>query len=105
MYKSLAEAIRDAEARGVSLSTVALEAESADGGRSIAHIRHALSRALTVMRGAITIFAVSGCANAGTAPDAIKVAASSHALETHFGALRFAVFIMSLVGREIWRIW
>ena len=54
MYKSLADAIRDAEARGVSLATVALEAESADGGRTIADIRHALSRALGIMRGAIT---------------------------------------------------
>ncbi len=54
MYKSLAEAIRDAEQRGVSLSTVALEAESADGGRTIADIRSALSRALHIMRGAIT---------------------------------------------------
>lgn len=54
MYKSLADAIRDAEARGVSLSTVALEAESLDGGRTIADIRHALSRALDIMRGAIT---------------------------------------------------
>ena len=54
MYKSLAEAIRDAEQRGVNLATVALEAESADGGRTIADIRSALGRALQVMRGAIT---------------------------------------------------
>ena len=54
MYKSLADAIRDAEARGVSLATVALEAESNDGGRTIADIRHTLGRALTIMRGAIT---------------------------------------------------
>ena len=54
MYKSLAEAIRDAELRGVSLATVALEAESADGGRTIADIRSALARALHIMRGAIT---------------------------------------------------
>ena len=54
MYKSLAEAIRDAESRGVSLATVALEAEAADGGRSIADIRDALTRALHIMRGAIT---------------------------------------------------
>ena len=53
MYKSLADAIRDAEARGVTLATVALEAESADGGRSIADIRDALGRALRIMRGAI----------------------------------------------------
>jgi L-serine dehydratase len=54
MYKSLAEAIRDAEARGVTLSQVALEAEASDGGRSIADIRNALRRALDIMRGAIT---------------------------------------------------
>jgi L-serine dehydratase len=54
MYKSLAEAIRDAEARGVTLSQVALEAEALDGGRSIADIRNALRRALDIMRGAIT---------------------------------------------------
>ncbi|MDZ7632746.1 MAG: L-serine ammonia-lyase, iron-sulfur-dependent, subunit alpha [Gemmatimonadaceae bacterium] len=54
MYKSLADAIRDAEARGVPLSTVALEAEAADGGRTIADIRSALARALQIMRGAIT---------------------------------------------------
>lgn len=54
MYRSLAEAIRDAENRGVALSTVALEAECADGGRTIADIRQALGRALAIMRGAIT---------------------------------------------------
>lgn len=53
MYRSLADAIRDAESRGVSLSTVALEAESADGGRTVADIRAALTRALHIMRGAI----------------------------------------------------
>ncbi|GLC26120.1 L-serine ammonia-lyase, iron-sulfur-dependent, subunit alpha [Roseisolibacter agri] len=53
MYRSLAEAVRDAEARGVSLSHVALESESADSGRSVADIRDALSRALAVMRGAV----------------------------------------------------
>lgn len=54
MYRSLADAIRDAESRGVALSTVALEAECADGGRTIADIRQALGRALAIMRGAIT---------------------------------------------------
>ena len=54
MYRSLAEAIRDAEARGVALSTVALEAESVDQGRPVAEIRDALRRALTVMREAVT---------------------------------------------------
>lgn len=53
MYKALADAIRDAEARGVPLSTVALELESADQGRPIAEIREALGRALAVMRGAV----------------------------------------------------
>lgn len=53
MYKSLADAIADAETKGVTLAQVALEAESSDGGRSIADIRTALGRALTVMRGAV----------------------------------------------------
>jgi len=53
MYKSLAEAVRDAEARGKSLAEVALEAESADQGRPISEIRAALHRALVVMREAI----------------------------------------------------
>ena len=53
MYKSLAEAIADAEKKGVTLAQVALEAESSDGGRSIADIRAALKRALVVMRGAV----------------------------------------------------
>ncbi len=53
MYKSLGEAIRDAESTGVSLSTLALERESQDQGRSVADIRAALARALVVMREAI----------------------------------------------------
>ena len=53
MYKSLADAIADAEKKGVTLAQVALEAESSDGGRSIADIRSALGRALVVMRGAV----------------------------------------------------
>jgi L-serine dehydratase len=53
MYKSIAEAVRDAESQGKSLAQVALEAESADGGRTIADIRDALRRALVVMREAI----------------------------------------------------
>jgi L-serine dehydratase len=53
MYKSLADAVRDAESQGKSLATVALEAEHADQGRPIAEIRDALRRALTVMREAI----------------------------------------------------
>lgn len=53
MYRSLLEAIRDAEARGMSLSEVALDLESKDQGRSIDDIRSSLGRALVVMRGAI----------------------------------------------------
>ncbi|MGI8498759.1 MAG: L-serine ammonia-lyase, iron-sulfur-dependent, subunit alpha [Gemmatimonadaceae bacterium] len=53
MYRSMAEAIRDAERSGKTLALVALEAESRDQGRPIADIRSALSRALAVMRGAV----------------------------------------------------
>jgi L-serine dehydratase len=53
MYRSLAEAISDAEARGVTLTTVALDLESQDQGRAVADIRGALARALNVMRGAV----------------------------------------------------
>ena len=50
MYLSLHEAIRDAEARGVTLATVALEIESRDQGRTVEDIRGVLGRALAVMR-------------------------------------------------------
>lgn len=53
MFKSLADAVRAAEARGTTLAQVALEAEAEDGGRPVAEIRDALRRALAVMRGAI----------------------------------------------------
>jgi L-serine dehydratase len=53
MYRSLADAIRDAEARGVTLSQVALEVEAKDQGRTIESIRDALRRALVVMREAV----------------------------------------------------
>jgi L-serine dehydratase len=53
MYRSLAAAVRDAEARGVTLSQVALEAESDDQGRPIGEIRDVLRRALIVMQGAV----------------------------------------------------
>lgn len=53
MYRSLREAIRDAEARHLSLARVALETESRDSGRSVDDIRDALRRALHVMRSAI----------------------------------------------------
>ncbi len=50
MYKNLAEAIRDAEARGMTLSAVALELEAKEQGRTVESIRDALRRALVVMR-------------------------------------------------------
>ena len=53
MYRSLLDAIRDAEERGMSLSQVALDLESKDQGRSIDDIRASLARALVIMRGAI----------------------------------------------------
>ncbi len=53
MYTSLNAAITDAEARGLRLSELALEAESLDQGRAVADIRDALGRALAVMREAV----------------------------------------------------
>jgi L-serine dehydratase len=53
MYKSLAAAVHDAEARGISLSRLALDTESADQGRPVGEIRDVLGRALDVMEGAI----------------------------------------------------
>ena len=53
MYRSLAEAIGDAEARGTTLSMVALDLESQDQGRAVDEIRASLARALDVMRGAV----------------------------------------------------
>src|SRR5256714_12494601 len=53
MYRSLQEAVRDAEAQRKTLAQLALEAESRDQGRPVAEIRAALKRALAVMRGAI----------------------------------------------------
>jgi L-serine dehydratase len=53
VYRSLADAIRDAEARGTTLAAVALEAESRDQGRPVEEIRDALRRALAVMREAV----------------------------------------------------
>ena len=53
MYKSLADAIRDAEAQQISLSALALQTEATDQGRTVADIRAALKRALDVMRGAV----------------------------------------------------
>ncbi len=53
MYKSLADAIRDAEQQGISLARLALETEARDQGRPVSEIRDALQRALDVMRGAV----------------------------------------------------
>jgi L-serine dehydratase len=53
MYRSLAEAVRDAEARGITLSQLALETEAADQGRPVGEIRDVLHRALVVMQGAV----------------------------------------------------
>jgi L-serine dehydratase len=53
MYKSLADAIRDAEAQKISLARLALETEARDQGRTVDDIRSALKRALDVMRGAV----------------------------------------------------
>ncbi len=54
MYKSLADAIRDAEAQKVTLATLALDTEARDQGRTVADIRSALKRALDVMRSAVS---------------------------------------------------
>jgi L-serine dehydratase len=53
MYRSLAEAIRDAEAQKKTLSQLALETEARDQGRPVEEIRDALKRALVIMRGAV----------------------------------------------------
>lgn len=53
MYRSLADAIRDAEAKRITLAELALETESKDQGRTVEDIRSALKRALDVMRGAV----------------------------------------------------
>lgn len=53
MYRALADAIADAEARRESLFTVALDLEAKDQGRTVADIRGVLGRALEVMRGAV----------------------------------------------------
>jgi L-serine dehydratase len=53
MYRALADAIRDAEARGQTLAQVAIEQEARDQGRPADEIRAVLARALVVMRSAI----------------------------------------------------
>ena len=54
MYRSLAEAIADAERDGRTLAATALARESQDQGRTVEDIRSALGRALKVMRGAVS---------------------------------------------------
>src|SRR5437667_9821795 len=53
MYRSLRDAIRDAELRKIRLARLALETESKDQGRPVEEVRAALKRALDVMRSAI----------------------------------------------------
>ena len=53
MYRSLADAVRDATTQGIPLSQLALETESEDQGRPVGEIRDILHRALTVMKGAV----------------------------------------------------
>ncbi len=53
MYKSLADAIRDADAQQISLARLALETEASDQGRTVEDIRAALLRALVIMRQAV----------------------------------------------------
>jgi L-serine dehydratase len=53
MYRSLQDAIRDAEAQSKPLAQLALETEARDQGRPIEEIRAALRRALHVMNGAV----------------------------------------------------
>ena len=53
MYKSLGDAIRDAESQKISLARLALEVEAKDQGRTVEDIRSALLRALVVMRSAV----------------------------------------------------
>lgn len=53
-YESLAEAVTDAEAAGISLGELGLRAEADAGFRTRDQVEHALGRALEVMRGAVT---------------------------------------------------
>ena len=53
MYRSLQAAVRDADAKGITLARLALETESDDQGRPVGEIRDVLRRALGVMRGAV----------------------------------------------------
>lgn len=53
MYDALADALRDAEAEGLSLGALALRTEAAGGLRTEPEIRAGLQRALDVMRHAV----------------------------------------------------
>lgn len=53
MYKSLTAAVRDANAKKIALSRLALDTEAQDQGRPVEEIRAALKRALDVMKGAV----------------------------------------------------
>lgn len=52
-YDSLADAVADAEAAGISLGELGLRAEVEEGMRTREQVEHALGRALEVMRGAV----------------------------------------------------
>ena len=79
MYKAIADAVADAEGRGITLARVALDLEAQDQGRSVEEIRQALGRALHVMRGAVDAGLVGDLkSNSGlVGGDAAKLAASS----------------------------
>ncbi|MEO6529076.1 MAG: L-serine ammonia-lyase, iron-sulfur-dependent, subunit alpha [Gemmatimonadaceae bacterium] len=53
MYRSLADAIRDAEHQQIPLARLALETEAKDQGRPVQEISDALQHALDIMRGAV----------------------------------------------------
>ncbi len=53
MYRSLLDAIRDADAQGLTLGRLALATEALDQGRPVEEIRDALRRALDVMQQAV----------------------------------------------------
>jgi L-serine dehydratase len=53
MYRSLADAIKDAEEQRITLASLALATEAKDQGRPVEEIRAALQRALDIMRGAV----------------------------------------------------
>jgi len=80
VYKSLQDAIRDAEVQSLSLSQLALETEARDQGRPVTEIRDALARALHVMRGAVEQGLVGDLMSASglVGGDAAKLRASSN---------------------------